>query len=122
MATAGMAWWANKQVEQVLADQRERQAERERAAAEARRLQAENERLAAIRDRKAREASRALAREQTRIANAFEDQYQPPPGCANPQSNSRWVECVDLKRNAKAEFMGQQVLLKKPREPIRIAD
>ncbi|MCB1706040.1 MAG: hypothetical protein KDI17_14345 [Halioglobus sp.] len=120
--TAGVAWWANKQIERTLTEQREQQAERDRAAIEARRAEVERERLAAIQAQQARKASEARRLEQNSIANAFEDQYRPPPGCTNPQSDTRWVECVDIRARAKAEFMGKQRLFKESREEIRIAD
>jgi hypothetical protein len=108
VTTAGIAWWANEQIERTLAEQREQQAGRERAAADAHRLETENKRLAALRALQARQAAQKREREQNRIDRAFDDQYQPPPDCTNPQSNTRWVECVDIRKKAKAEFMGQQ--------------
>jgi hypothetical protein len=106
--TASLAWWGNEQLEQHLAQQRERLAKREQAAAVAKRLAAENQRKAALEERQAKEATRAQQREQYRLDKAFDDQYQPPPSCLNPSSDIRWVECVDLRRSAKAGFMEQR--------------
>jgi len=61
-------------------------------------------------------------REQNRLEQAFEDQYKPPPGCSVPQSDSRWAKCVDIRRKAKGEYMGRQVLLSAPHEDIPIVE
>ena len=107
-AKVGVAWWANKQLEEQVAEQHERAAERERAAAEARRMEAERERLAAVQERQARAVEEARRQERARLSHEFAEQYEAPADCANPPSERRFVECVDHRRNAQALFMQEQ--------------
>lgn len=131
--TVSMGKWAAQELEKEAAAAREQQeqavAEAARVAAELfereaerQRQEAEKRRVAAVRQQQAQEARQAREAEERRLVREFEAQYQPPRGCDNPQSNERWVECVDHRRNAKAAFLDQAALLGRLHEDIRIGD
>ena len=56
-----------------------------------------------------RQQQLARKRAENELDRAFLDQYEPPPSCINPQSDTRWVKCVDLQRQAKNEFRARRL-------------
>lgn len=95
---------ASEHLQAVLADQKaqrdaqQRQAEARRQAADLQKQQAE------LRHQEVKRQQLAKERAEIELDTAFLDQYEPPPSCINPQSDTRWVECVDLQRQAKNDF------------------
>lgn len=114
--TIGMAYWADKQLQEQIAEQEER----ERLVLIQQRKEAERKRQAELQAQALRQEQASRAAAQNQIDNAFEDQYVPPPECRSPQSDAQWVKCVDLKRTAKSEFRTHYILLESEHQDIKI--
>lgn len=116
----GMAYWADKQLQEKIAEQRAEQEQRERLALVQQRENEEKDRQSKLREEILRQEKASRAAAQNRIDNAFEDQYIPPPECRNPQSDTQWVKCVDLKRAARNQFRTQHIELDSRQQDIKI--
>ena len=118
--TLCIAHEASEHLQAVFADQKaqreaqQRQAEAKRQAAALQKQQAE------LRQQEFKRQQLARERAEIELDKAFLDQYEPPPSCINPQSDTRWVKCVDLQRQAKNDFRSRRLDLAQRQKKIMI--
>ena len=88
----------------VLVDQKAQREAQQRQAEATRQAAALKKRQAEVRQQELRRQQLAEEQAEIELDKAFLDQYEPPSSCIDPQTDTRWVECVDLQRQAKKEF------------------
>lgn len=107
--TAYVAHQVLQEAENTIAEQRARQAAQQRQVQAARQAESTRRLQEEQRQQQVRQQQLVRQRANNELDRAFEDQYVPLPSCVNPQSETRWVECVDLRKQARREFRAQRL-------------
>jgi hypothetical protein len=118
--TSYIAHEATQHFQEVLADQKAQRDAQQRQIEATRQAAILSRRQAELKEQELRQQQLARKRAEDAFDKAFLDQYEPPPSCITPQSDTRWVECVDLKRQAKNEFRARRLDTGQLHEEIKI--
>jgi non-ribosomal peptide synthetase component E (peptide arylation enzyme) len=118
--TAYTVHLAKKELQEFAAKQEAEQLEAQRQIVLAKQAKAARQRQAEAQAKQRNQKKLARQRAERELDRAFLAQYETPTICINPPSDAAWVNCVDARKEAKAVYADQQVLLSAPHEDISI--